>query len=186
MPGPVLEDGSEVDVGEPARRGVARFLVLALPMMLLLYGAIYFPHRAGSPAARALTAYVNLVAMLAGGALHLFDRSVTVSGNQIGGRFPLSIILDCSALDAQALFAAAVLATRARWSDKLVGLTAGIALLVAVNLGRIATLYFVGVRAPRLFHVLHEEILQMAIVVCALLVFGAWALWASDRRDARS
>jgi exosortase/archaeosortase family protein len=84
-------------------------------------------------------------------------------------------------LDAQALYLAAVLGVRARLFDKTLGLMGGFALLTAVNLARIVTLYLVGVRAPRLFHVLHEEILQIGLVLCALLTFGLWARWAHAR-----
>lgn len=51
----------------------------------------------------------------------LFDPAVLVKGPLIIGRFPLRIVMECTALDAQALFAAFVLAFRARWPQKLCG-----------------------------------------------------------------
>jgi exosortase/archaeosortase family protein len=162
-------------------QSVRRFLLIAVPAMAVLCGFVYFPHDAHSVAGRALTAYVTFVATMAGEVLHVLDGAVTVNGNLIGGRFPLSIILDCSALDAQALYLAAVLGIRARWVDKLGGIVGGLALITALNLARIATLYFVGARAPRLFHVFHEEIMQLAIVIGAVVTFGLWAFWATAR-----
>ncbi len=165
-----------VGEAEPsARQRIGRFLLITLPTMLLLYGLIYYPHRADSVLGRGLTGYVRLIATVAGAILHAFDGAVTVSGHHIGGRFPLSIVLDCSALDAQALYVAAVLGIKARWSDKVVGVVGGLVMLTAVNLTRIVALYFVGVRAPHLFHVLHEEVLQLAVILCAFAAFGLWA-----------
>ena len=49
-----------------------------------------------------LGAYLHFLAVLSGGVIGLFDRSATVSGTTILGRFPLEIVFDCAALDIQA------------------------------------------------------------------------------------
>ncbi len=60
-----------------------------------------------------------------------------------------------AACDVQALVTAAVLAFPAPWRKKLIGVLFGLGTVVAANLARIATLYFVGafsrnvVTAPR-------------------------------------
>jgi exosortase H (IPTLxxWG-CTERM-specific) len=161
----------------PALRFALRFLALGA----LFYLALYYPHDRASLPARLLGQYVELQARLAAGLVRLFDRGVTVSGNLITGRFSLAIILDCAAIDAQALYAATVLAFPAPWRRKLAGLAAGLAVITAVNLVRIATLYFVGVHWPRTFDFLHEDLFQLGIVAAACASFALWALWVTGR-----
>ncbi|HEX6242960.1 MAG TPA: hypothetical protein VFZ61_18735, partial [Polyangiales bacterium] len=101
----------------------------------------------------------------------------------IGGAFPLQIVKACSALDAQALFAAAALAFPTRWPRKLLGLCLGVALLTLLNLLRIACLYWVGLRAPDSFDAAHEEWLPAALVFAACVSFAGWARWVVTRGD---
>jgi exosortase/archaeosortase family protein len=161
----------------PALRFAIRFLALAA----IFYLVLYYPHDPASLPARLLGRYVELQARLAGGLVRLFDRGVTVSGILITGRFSLAIVLDCAAIDAQALFAATVLAFPAPWRRKLTGLAAGLAVITAVNLVRIVILYFVGLRWPRYFDFLHEDLFQFGIIAAAAASFGLWACWATGR-----
>jgi exosortase/archaeosortase family protein len=162
---------------EPALRFAVRFLILGA----VFYLALYYPYDPASLPARLLGRYVEVQARLAGELVRLFDRAVTVSGNLITGRFSLAIVLDCAAIDAQALFAATVLAFPASWRRRVAGLAAGLAMITAVNLVRIAILYFVGVRWPRYFDFLHEDLFQFGIIAAACASFGLWALWATGR-----
>ena len=95
-------------------------------------------------------------------------------GDLIDGRFSMRIVLDCAALDAHALLAAAVLTFPARWRQRIAGVVAGALVVAAVNIARIGVLYFVGVRWPSAFPVLHEEVLQIAIILATFSVFGGW------------
>ena len=168
----------------PARaRAGLMFLGAAIPAMVVLYVAIYFPYPRGSLPARVLSAYVVAVARVAAGFLHLFDARVAALDNTITGGFPLTVILDCTALDAQMLLAAAIFAFTASWGQKLFGLAVGVALLMALNIARIAVLYLVGLRWPGAFHLVHEEVCQFLIVAAA---FAWFAIWVREvRRDQR-
>ncbi len=162
-----------------ARAGLG-FLAAALPAMAVLYMAIYFPYRRDTFPARALSAYVVWVAHLAAGVLHLFDARVSVLDNTITGPFPLTVILDCTALDAQALLAAAMFAFNGTWKQKAVGLGAGLAALMALNIARIVALYVVGLRWPDGFHLVHEEVCQFVIVAAAFILFAVWVRWVGS------
>jgi exosortase/archaeosortase family protein len=153
------------------------FLAAALPAMAALYMALYFPYAKGSIPERALTRYVTGVAAVAGAALHFFDARVAVTANTITGPFPLTVILDCTALDAQMLLAAAMFAFTASWSQKLLGLAVGLASLTALNLVRIGVLFFVGLNFPDRFHLVHEELCQFVIVGAAFAFFAGWIHW---------
>jgi exosortase/archaeosortase family protein len=160
------------------RDGVARFLVRAVVVTGLLYGVLYFPYRSENVVVRGLEGYLCALARLAGGVIALFDATAGTRGTVIEGRFPLQIVLDCSAADAQALFVGAVLAFPAGWRRKALGAAAGVVGLNLVNLARIVLLYFVGASWPRAFHILHEEVIQLVFVLIAAGAFAVWARWA--------
>lgn len=153
-----------------------RFLFLGAALMAVLYAALYFPYEAGQWPARALQTYINGLAAVVGFLLSLVDSTVTVQGDHISGRFPLRIVLDCAALDAQALFAAAVLAYPAAWPRKLKALGIGLVAIGVLNLGRIISLYFVGIHWSTGFHVLHEEVMPLALVLFSVSLFALWTL----------
>jgi exosortase/archaeosortase family protein len=154
-----------------------RFAGRFLPLMGAFYALLYFPYGEHSLPGRMLEGYVRLQAAMAGGLLHLFDHSVSVAGSLVSGRFSLAIILDCAAVDAQALFAATLIAFPAPWKKKLAGLGAGILVITAANLARIIALYYVGVNWPQQFKFLHEDVFQFGIIAVTCAAFGLWALW---------
>jgi len=158
-----------------------RFLGGTLLLMLVFYAALYQPYAADSLPGRCLVRYLELVAH--GSALWLgwLGEVVSVEGTTVDGRFPFVVVLDCAALDAQALFAAAVLAFPARLGDKLLGLAAGLLAIAGINIARLVLLYFAGTRSLRLFQVLHEEVLVLLIILIVCGLFAAWARWARER-----
>jgi exosortase/archaeosortase family protein len=163
-----------------------RYALTTLALMALLYAAVYQPYAADSAPGRALALYLRQIAQCSAWLLGLLGEQVTVRGAQVFGRFSYVVVLDCAALDAQALYAAAVLAYPARWGAKLIGLVAGLVAIAALNVGRLAILYFAGIRSIALFQVLHEEVLVFAIVACVCVMFVVWLRWAHamPRRDA--
>lgn len=171
------------DRGLPNR--ALSFLAVALPVMAGLYLLIYLGHAEDSVIVRALAVYLAWVARAAALVIGWFDPAVTVTGRQLGGRFPLEIVLDCAALDVQAIFAAAVVAFPAPWRRRLFGLVVGLAVLGTLNVARIACLYLIGVHAPTWFHTMHEEVLQIAVVLGTCLLFASWAFWAGARSGPR-
>ncbi len=128
-----------------------------------------------------LAGYLHFLAALSGGLIRLFDSSVRVSGTTIHGRFPLEIVFDCAALDIQALYAVAVLVFPAPWRRKLLGLGAGLLIIGAANIARIAALYFIGAHAPGAFHTMHQEVFQLALLVLTCALFVLWAFHPSLR-----
>ena len=162
-----------------ARPGVLRFVARAALLMGAFYALLYYPYRDGSVPDRIIGGYLALLARVSAGCLSLFDASVSVQGAFILGRQPLQIVLDCAALDALALFAAAVLAFPARPRVKLAGFLAGGAIIWAFNVLRIVVLYVTGVKWPALFDVLHEDVLALLLV---LVSAGCFAVWANRSR----
>lgn len=145
--------------------------------MLILYGLYYLPYPKSSAPHAWLEAFLALQARGAGALIRLFDDSAIVSGTKILGRFPLEIVRSCSSLDAQALYAATVLAFPARTTRKLLGLALGVVVLTLLNMARIASLYFIGAGAPSVFDAAHEELFPLVLIAIACACFATWAHW---------
>jgi exosortase/archaeosortase family protein len=164
------------------RRAQLRFaltFVLAAGALFSLYA---FPYAERGRVQRWFGVYLAGYARLAGHVLGLFDSQVRVVGNVIAGRGSLAIVKTCDAMEANLLFFAAVLAVPARWSRKAVAAVLGTALLVAVNVARICSLYFVGIYFPGAFEFIHIEVWPALLIIVATAEFAAWALWMARAR----
>ena len=157
------------------------FLPLSIVLMALFYAVLYHPYSTESLPGRALGAYLQFVAAGSAALLRWFGEDISVQGTTVLGRFPYVVVLDCAALDAQALFAAAVLAFPVSLRDKLIGLVGGLCAIWCINVARLGLLYFAGANSLHLFQVLHEEVMVMLVIVSVCGLFVAWARWAHAR-----
>jgi len=173
-----------------AGRPRLRYFLSVAALMGTAYAALYFPYGPGTLPARALMWYLRQVARVCAAVVRVYDPLATTGGElgELGtlivGRFSLRIVLDCAALDAHALLAAAVLAFPVAWPRRIAGVVVGTLAVAAINVLRIVILYVAGVRWPDAFHVLHEEVLQLLIILTTFLVFAGWIVWARRARPA--
>jgi exosortase/archaeosortase family protein len=151
------------------------FLPFTLLLMAGFHTLLFHPYAPGTLAFRCIEGYLQLVARASALVLRAAGEPVSVEGTTVTGRFPFEVVLDCAALDAQALFAAAVLAFPAAFGRKLVGLGAGFLAIALINVGRLVALYFAGVRSLELFRVLHEEVMVLLVIACVCGLFFSWA-----------
>jgi len=163
-----------------AVKRVTRRLSMGLLAGLALYMALYFPYPEHSLPARGLHLYLELVAALSAALIRTFDVTAYAQGDLVLGQFPLRIVLDCAALDAQALLSVAILVSVGRTWHKLAATLFGVLALFVANIGRIALLQAVGTHRPDWFHVMHEEVLQFGLILLACGLFALW-LRLSDR-----
>lgn len=100
----------------------------------------------------------------------------TLASNQVvvSPRFSISVSRGCDAIEAMALFGAAMLAFPFKWTKKLTGLFIGIIVLFVLNLVRIISLFLTGVYAPRAFEIMHVEVWQVVFIFIALAL---WIFW---------
>jgi exosortase family protein XrtM len=161
-----------------ARR--VRFVAVFLAVALTLIGLYHYPYPDGSWPREILGFHLRAYARAAGAVLRLFDRSISVDGVLINGRYPLRIVRSCDGAEAVALAVAAVVAFPVALPRRLVGLAVAVAALFAVNVVRICSLYFVGVLRPDRFDVAHLELWPPVFVLAAALIFLAWARWAQE------
>ena len=123
--------------------------------------------------------YLSAYARLAGWVLRLTRADVTVAGADVVGDISLTVAKNCDAMDVNILFVAAIVAFPTGWRRRAVGIGLGVLGLAAINILRIVSLYYVGVRFPRHFEVVHAELWPFAMVAVAVMAFVLWSRWAA-------
>jgi exosortase/archaeosortase family protein len=148
--------------------------------LFLVYFVFAYPY-SGLPY-RLFTGYLHGYAVAAGTVLHMLDPTVRVANTNIEGRVSLTIVRGCDGTDVLILFSAAVLASRAHpWPSRAFGVIAGAVLLLAANVVRICSLYFIGIRSPSAMEVWHLEIWPLVLMGLAVGIFLAWGRWATGK-----
>jgi exosortase/archaeosortase family protein len=178
------------DVGEPSvgvfatglmhgasRRFVISFVAIAAGFFCLYY----FPYAESGWSEAWVGTYLEQYARIVGFVLRIFEPGIVVSQNVISGRFSMSIVKSCDAMEANMLFCAAVLALPGIAWRKAAALFAGLAALVAINVVRLCSLYYVGVYLGRWFEVMHIDVWPMLMIVLATLDFMVCARWLQGR-----
>jgi exosortase/archaeosortase family protein len=169
----------ELDLDPDRRKQIlfaARFALIAAG----LFAVYCFPYAENGFSERLFISYLRGYALTAGSLLRLVEPSVVVSDNNVIGRFSMSIIKSCDAMEANILFSAAILAFPGAWRRKAVALVAGLAMLVAANLVRLCSLYYVGVYLPSSFEFMHVEVWPLLMMAAALGDFVFWVLWMKN------
>lgn len=133
--------------------------------------AVYFGYL-GSPLVEMVAEWT---ARWTSSALNLLGSSTQVDGTILSSdAFAVSIVAECTAVGPLVLFMGAVVAYPSPLRDKGLGLLLGIAVLTAVNLVRIMSLFWIGSAYPQHLSVAHLLVWQTAII---LLAIGLWLLW---------
>jgi exosortase/archaeosortase family protein len=148
-------------------RRVAIFLGVFLALTGLEYGL------------RARTApFLNgVLNVRAGSALiHLLTPGESVRGR--GDRIEsattsIQVAQGCEGIDVMLMFVAAVVAMPLGWRRKLLAGLAGVAVVYAVNLLRLAGLFYCLEYAPERFESMHVIVGQTVVIVVAIAVFAA-------------
>jgi len=166
-----LADRFSKGAGELVGRLGVRFVVSFAAIAGVLFTIYAFPFELFGAQRDWLHGYLVAYAHLAGGVLGLFERGLVVDGTLIQGRFAMQIVRNCDAADINIVFASALLAFPAPLLKKTPLLLAGIALLVAANVTRLCSLYYVGVYAPSWFKFAHEEVWPLLLVTFTVGVF---------------
>jgi exosortase H (IPTLxxWG-CTERM-specific) len=107
--------------------------------------------------------------------LNIFGMKTTaIKGTISSPAFSVSIARGCDAVEAMALFASALLAFPSKWIPKIIGLFAGVAILFALNIVRIMSLFLTGLYYPKAFEFMHVEVWQVLFILFAV---GLWIFW---------
>ena len=158
------------------KRPILKFVFLFALFLLVFYVGMTRPllQKGFFPA------YLDWNAAAAARILSLFGEEATAQGKTItAGRASIQIMRGCDAVEPTALFVAAVLATPVSIWSRVLGAGGGILLLALLNLIRIVTLFYTRVHFPKVFEVMHVEVWQGLFICLSLVLWIAWALWAT-------
>jgi exosortase/archaeosortase family protein len=170
-------------VDTPPRWAGWRFALTFAAIAAVLFGLYYFPYRENGLSEEWATVHLVSYAHVVGAVLRVVEPGIVVSRNEILGRFGMSIVKSCDAMEANMLFVAAMLALPAVWWRKGAALLAGLAALVAFNIVRLCSLYYVGVYLPSLFEVMHIDVWPILMIAFTVLDFYVCTRWI-DREPA--
>jgi exosortase H (IPTLxxWG-CTERM-specific) len=109
--------------------------------------------------------------------IRMIGFDTRVSGTLIQGAdgFSVNILLGCNGAYVIAIYLSAVFAFPSTLKEKAVGALIGIPAVQIINLGRIVSLYYIGVRHPDLFERFHYHVWQTVVIVLSMAVWIAWA-----------
>lgn len=117
--------------------------------------------------------------------LNLGGAATSLNGVRIEGPdFSITVRRGCDPADPIMFFGAAVLAFPAPLRRKALGFLIGAALLFAINLARIITLYLAGKARLPWFESLHQELWPAVFIVSAVLIWFAWLQWVRKKPPA--
>jgi exosortase/archaeosortase family protein len=105
----------------------------------------------------------------------LGNATVVRDADILSSGFGISVVTACTGLFVTGLFLAAVAAFPASWRAKLVGAGIGLVALFAVNVVRLASLYYVGVYWRSALEPIHQLVWQSLVIAFAV---SLWLLWA--------
>jgi exosortase/archaeosortase family protein len=161
----------------PPRWTGRRFALSFAIIAIVLFTLYYFPYQEHGLSERWAAVHLENYARVVGAVLRLVEPSVVVSRNEIHGRFGMSIVKSCDAMEANMLFAAAVLSVPVVWWRRGAALVVGLAALVALNIARLCSLYYVGTFFPAQFELMHIDVWPVLMVAFAVLDFVLCMRW---------
>ncbi|MDR3404256.1 MAG: archaeosortase/exosortase family protein [Chthoniobacter sp.] len=127
---------------------------------------------------RSLPAYLHAVACGANWLAHLAGETSEVTGSTLRApAFGVTVAPECSALEFVRLLTAVMLAFPASWRARALGIALAVCWCVLLNVLRVASLLLVGIHAPSLFALAHEELWAVLLILSATLFVAAWIHW---------
>lgn len=157
-------------------RFIATFLVILGTLQLLFY--FLFLEK------EAFYDYLRLNASIGGWILGHFEAGVQVHGLNISSHSAaIRIGSGCGGLRPLMIFVAGVLAFPASTRNRIYGLILGSALLLAMNLLRVITLFYAQALWPQGFDYLHLEIWPAAFIFISAGSWLIWVTWTSKQSE---
>jgi exosortase/archaeosortase family protein len=162
----------EVHRAFPAR-AAAGFLGLFIALDL----GVFFAY------ARALlNPYIEWTTAVSWRLLRFVGIAATADADRIVvGNHTLIITLECTAIFIIALYASLVIAYPTDPWHKIVGLIAGVPLIVAINIARLVATGAVAAGAPGAFNFTHDYVWQVLFVLAVVFM---WSVWTGRERRA--
>jgi exosortase H (IPTLxxWG-CTERM-specific) len=157
-----------------------RFLLLFVALLALSFGLELTPWAQTF----VVTPWTDAVARVSGSLMRMFDGTITTRGNVIAttaSPFAVAIEAGCNGVEATLVLVAAMLAFPATWPHRLAGIAAGVATVQALNIVRVASLFYLGQWNQHAFEWAHLYVWQALIMLDVLIVWVVWVRMAPDR-----
>jgi exosortase H (IPTLxxWG-CTERM-specific) len=157
---------------------VFRFVLCFGALMGLYYALALTPY-----CDRLLYSYLQINARATGGLLNWLGQNCRVDGVSIrSAHFAIAIRRGCDAIEPAWFFCAALIAFPGAFKRKILGMLIGVSLLLALNLVRIVSLYFIGWRFPGFFDTAHVELWPLIFILMAMALWLGWIPWMRRER----
>jgi exosortase H (IPTLxxWG-CTERM-specific) len=152
-------------------------------IVFVLVVAVLFTAELTQPVQQAIVLpWTASLAAMSAGLITFFDANVAHYGKVLQSTtngFAISIEAGCNGVEAALLLIAAMLAFRASWKARVVGILSGLAAVQAMNIVRIVSLFYIGQWSPRIFEWAHLYLWQALIMLDVLIVWLLWLRWVS-------
>jgi exosortase H (IPTLxxWG-CTERM-specific) len=162
-------------------RGAVRFLVTFAILAGAFYSVALWP-----PFGRLFYLYLEANAQIVNALLRILAQRTQVHGlTVLSPEYAISIRRGCDGLEPAWIFCSAVIAFPTQVRRKAVVLPAGVALILAANVVRILSLYFIGARLPAFLPIVHLELWPAAFMVLVIVIWLCWVRGPEQSRDSR-
>jgi exosortase H (IPTLxxWG-CTERM-specific) len=135
-----------------------------------------------------VTPFIAGLAWLSGALIRLAGGSAVVTDviirHPLNG-FAIMIANGCSGLEVVILLAAGMMAYPAIWRQRIVGWMAGTVAIMALNVVRVLSLYYIGQYSRTWFDWAHLYAWDVLIMIDGLVVFFLWVRWLPPYRHSR-
>jgi len=167
-----------LSMSRPAWRFIVFFILYLIVFSLILQ--MEAVHRG------AVVPLTGIVARASSLLLNVLGLDTQVLGTVITGSeaFSVNILDGCNGVDVMAIVAAAVLAFPSSFKEKLLGLAMAMPGVQIINVVRIVSLYYIGLRWPALFERFHLYVWQTAVILLSLTIWMVWARFLTGERGA--
>jgi exosortase H (IPTLxxWG-CTERM-specific) len=160
-----------------------RFLIIFAVLLIAFYAVITID----AVDRRVVLPFTAALARVSGATLNLIGEKVLVTGTIISGtRFAVDIRGGCNGLEAVVFVCAAMLAFHAPIRKRILGALAAAAILEALNIIRIDSLYLLGVYHRNVFDMFHLAVWQTLMFGAAVFLFLIWTSIVAPRNASAS
>lgn len=125
--------------------------------------------------------------VIAGALIHVFGGLAEVTNVVIRhpiNQFAIQIANGCSGIEAAILLGAGVMAFPANWRQRAVGWFIGTIAIMALNVVRVISLFYIGQYSMQWFDWAHLYAWDVLIMLDGVIVFFLWIRWLPQvRRD---
>jgi exosortase H (IPTLxxWG-CTERM-specific) len=162
----------------PAAKPETRFLVRFVVFLAVFYLAVAVQPMND----HVVVPFTAKIVTVSTASLKALGEPASAVGTQIlSPGFAVDVKNGCNGVEAMLILVAAVLAFPASWRQRLAGLAVGVAVIQALNLVRVVSLFWLGVHRRDIFETFHTAVWQTILILVAVGIFLLWSRRVGSR-----